>query len=309
MLQFVVPYCCRGAVERLEAARDIEGCPLSVQSMEPHKAPGITRGAATKGGSVAATRGLYRARSCIESMPVLLWGARTCIAIARWVCLSPSKRECRQRRPRASSSKEEQPPSWRNRLRRSSCFTEKSRGAAGILHDGVACGSTNFFSALYNIYCWGVRPLPMPPRKLPVPRAPPHPHPSCVLCCLSQLPEGTGAKVPPKRRRSSHMRPCCYYLRFTGTWVVSVRLLTFFHVSFYFSVPACLFMEISCLCCIDHGTTDQFSSDLVWTRPWPSWVTTFIWDGRMSSLFCSVSGLVMSYIFIINTCFTCLDPV
>ena len=129
------------------------------------------------------------------------------------------------------------------------------------MHDGVACGSTNFFSALYNIYCWGVRPLPMPPRKLPVPRAPPHPHPSCVLCCLSQLPEGTGAKVPPKRRRSSHMRPCCYYLRFTGTWVVSVRLLTFIHVSFYFSVPACLFMEISCLCCIDHGTTDQFSSD------------------------------------------------
>ena len=62
----------RGAVERPEAARDIEGCPLGVQSMEPHKAPGITRGVATKGGSVAATRALYRARSCIESVLVLL---------------------------------------------------------------------------------------------------------------------------------------------------------------------------------------------------------------------------------------------
>lgn len=61
MLQFVVPYCCRGAVERLEAVRDINNRPMGVRSV------GCTRtsdlpGCRCRAGFCRRHQGLYWAR-------------------------------------------------------------------------------------------------------------------------------------------------------------------------------------------------------------------------------------------------------
>lgn len=97
MLQFVVPYFCGGAVERLEAVGDIENRPMGVQSVGRTRTSDLP-GCGCKAGLCRRHQGPVLGRSRVKPMPLLLCRARTCIAVPTPsrlppVCLSPFERE------------------------------------------------------------------------------------------------------------------------------------------------------------------------------------------------------------------------